>query len=84
MIRRPPTSTQSRSSAASDVYKRQSIYNVYGQEIWRKSLGKLDGGVHRTLWGGKDIQGEPVVSGVYFYIVYYGDKSLISKMSLIK
>ena len=29
MIRRPPRSTQSRSSAASDVYKRQ----LYGQEL---------------------------------------------------
>ena len=28
MIRRPPRSTQSRSSAASDVYKRQTTYNV--------------------------------------------------------
>ena len=61
-----------------------SIYNVYGQEVWRKNLGKLDKGFHRTLWSGKDIQGEPVVSGVYFYRVYYGDKSLISKMSLVK
>src|SRR5450756_2734350 len=31
MIRRPPRSTQSRSSAASDVYKRQVIY--YGGKI---------------------------------------------------
>src|SRR5450756_2709873 len=29
MIRRPPRSTQSRSSAASDVYKRQSQYRAY-------------------------------------------------------
>jgi len=61
-----------------------SIYNVYGQEVWRKNLGKLEKGLHRALWSGKDIQGEPVVSGVYFYRVYYGDKSLISKMSLVK
>ena len=61
-----------------------SIYNVYGQEVWRKNLGKLDKGLHRALWSGIDIQGEPVVSGVYFYRVYYGDKSLISKMSLVK
>ena len=61
-----------------------SIYNVYGQEVWRKDLGKLEKGFHRALWSGKDIQGEPVVSGVYFYKVYYGDKSLISKMSLVK
>eukprot|EP00657_Telonema_sp_P-1_P010007 TRINITY_DN4297_c0_g1_i1.p1 TRINITY_DN4297_c0_g1~~TRINITY_DN4297_c0_g1_i1.p1 ORF type:complete len:129 (-),score=37.17 TRINITY_DN4297_c0_g1_i1:230-616(-) len=30
MIRRPPRSTQSRSSAASDVYKRQGINAEYG------------------------------------------------------
>ena len=30
MIRRPPRSTQSRSSAASDVYKRQHIHTVHG------------------------------------------------------
>ena len=51
-----------------------SIYNVYGQEVWRKNLGKLNKGFHRAPWSGKDIQGEPVVSGVYFYRVYYGDK----------
>ena len=36
MIRRPPRSTQSRSSAASDVYKRQFLnrqYTVWGQVI---------------------------------------------------
>ena len=61
-----------------------SIHNVFGQEVWRKNLGRLDKGFHRTLWFGKDAQGEPVVSGVYFYRVSCGDKSLISKMSLIK
>ena len=35
MIRRPPRSTQSRSSAASDVYKRQ-LTNVVG-----KNMGKI-------------------------------------------
>src|SRR5450756_1408696 len=33
MIRRPPRSTQSRSSAASDVYKRQVLYTWAGPEI---------------------------------------------------
>ena len=32
MIRRPPRSTQSRSSAASDVYKRQGIY-IFTSEV---------------------------------------------------
>src|SRR5450756_1381112 len=34
MIRRPPRSTQSRSSAASDVYKRQAFYD-FPAEHWR-------------------------------------------------
>src|SRR5665809_172231 len=35
MIRRPPRSTQSRSSAASDVYKRQGDYRVVNaQEVY--------------------------------------------------
>src|SRR5680860_1914765 len=33
MIRRPPRSTQSRSSAASDVYKRQFTYSCIGGMI---------------------------------------------------
>src|SRR5450756_2724751 len=32
MIRRPPRSTQSRSSAASDVYKRQGVYRPRGTD----------------------------------------------------
>src|SRR5450756_2473846 len=32
MIRRPPRSTQSRSSAASDVYKRQTDYDCWHEE----------------------------------------------------
>src|SRR5450756_1306338 len=40
MIRRPPRSTQSRSSAASDVYKRQVFYGINlgirGVETWLK------------------------------------------------
>ena len=40
MIRRPPRSTQSRSSAASDVYKRQVIY---GYHIPYSQMRKLAG-----------------------------------------
>ena len=32
MIRRPPRSTQSRSSAASDVYKRQVVHLIWGRQ----------------------------------------------------
>src|SRR5680860_1674976 len=52
MIRRPPRSTQSRSSAASDVYKRQGekVYvktfgPVQGQKVWRGELAEVRGGL---------------------------------------
>src|SRR5450756_3167837 len=42
MIRRPPRSTQSRSSAASDVYKRQV------QKHLVSALGRMDRGTEKT------------------------------------
>src|SRR5665213_4492897 len=40
MIRRPPRSTQSRSSAASDVYKRQD-QNIFGREALVAHLDRM-------------------------------------------
>ena len=42
MIRRPPRSTQSRSSAASDVYKRQSIDDYFNNVIKKHELTRKD------------------------------------------
>src|SRR5680860_1861523 len=47
MIRRPPRSTQSRSSAASDVYKRQELGNLgrrnlnLGLCLWVNALARI-------------------------------------------
>src|SRR5680860_237281 len=43
MIRRPPRSTQSRSSAASDVYKRQDVVGTeIGEPVVQERIGPLD------------------------------------------
>ena len=42
MIRRPPRSTQSRSSAASDVYKRQNLGRIYRRKIEKISEFYVD------------------------------------------
>ena len=45
MIRRPPRSTQSRSSAASDVYKRQELEDAMAKAVLSGNAGpsmKLD------------------------------------------
>ena len=41
MIRRPPRSTQSRSSAASDVYKRQNVYGFGHNPYYRNVVDVL-------------------------------------------
>src|SRR5450756_3031730 len=50
MIRRPPRSTQSRSSAASDVYKRQDYDNAINSAVrkLREALGD-DSGAPRFI-----------------------------------
>src|SRR5680860_603215 len=40
MIRRPPRSTQSRSSAASDVYKRQKESTSPTERCWKRARGR--------------------------------------------
>src|SRR5450756_3219262 len=52
MIRRPPRSTQSRSSAASDVYKRQFVKQVQDEL-----------GVERRFWGVATKPGKPLAFG---------------------
>src|SRR5680860_1072190 len=56
MIRRPPRSTQSRSSAASDVYKRQSDVCDYSQSSscrpYFQSVGYCCRGAESHLWIG--------------------------------
>src|SRR5450756_1605306 len=51
MIRRPPRSTQSRSSAASDVYKRQEQrdHRNAGTQVGQRELGQQGHGAAATL-----------------------------------
>src|SRR5664279_1462145 len=51
MIRRPPRSTLSSSSAASDVYKRQ----LYGDAGLQQCVDELGGGGEIGLAGGDDV-----------------------------
>ena len=55
MIRRPPMSTLSSSSAASDVYKRQVYALIY--EVT----------VQDDAWDKKDVEPEEMWFGVFFY-----------------
>src|SRR5680860_1152056 len=76
MIRRPPRSTQSRSSAASDVYKRQvrSLVSVPAgvarMPLWKFTLFTLVGS---TVWNAGLVLGGYVLGSQFTEIGRYSD-----------
>ena len=66
-----------------------AIYSANGKLIRRLVLGQLPAGVHQdkgraAYWDGKNAQGEPVASGVYFYTLSAGDFTATRKMLILK
>jgi tetratricopeptide (TPR) repeat protein len=61
-----------------------AIYNSMGQEVTTLLHEKLAQGKHSIQWNGKDHNGRPVVSGVYFYQIRFQDQLLARKMLLIR
>jgi hypothetical protein len=61
-----------------------SIYNVSGTLVATLVDETIDDGFKEVLWDGKDARGNPVSSGVYFYRLTAGDKTLTKKMVLLK
>jgi len=43
------------------------IYNIAGREIVTLANGFQSTGTYQPMWEGKDSNGQPVPSGVYFY-----------------
>lgn len=60
------------------------IYNLLGQQIHILVDKEFEAGSHSILWDGKDIKGQPVSSGIYFYRLRAGEFSQVRKMSLIR
>ena len=66
-----------------------SIYSANGRLIRTLSLGHQAAGVYRSrsravYWDGRNAQGEPVASGVYFYTLKAGDFTDTRKMLIRK
>jgi hypothetical protein len=60
------------------------IFDVSGQLIHTLINGEVASGRKSAIWNGKDSQGNPVSSGVYFYRLKAGSKVLTKKMVLLK
>ncbi len=59
-----------------------SIYDVQGRLIIHHSLGFQKIGEHTTHWNGRNREGEPVASGIYFYTLKAGEFSATRRMYL--
>ena len=60
------------------------IYNLKGQLVKTLINSEMNSGIHRVQWNGLDETGKPVSSGVYFYTLQSGNKTITHKMLLLK
>lgn len=57
-----------------------SIFNISGQLVKRLINGTYQAGSHAVVWGGSDVQGKTVASGLYFYTIQATDFVQTKKM----
>jgi len=59
------------------------IYNVLGQQVHAMAVAPTIG-LNRIAWNGRDMFGNDVSSGVYFYTVRYKNTLNVNKMLLVR
>jgi endoglucanase len=60
------------------------IYNALGQLVRVLKIQVSGPGLYAVVWDGRDLGGMTVASGMYVYLVNYGDGHLRNKMQLLK
>jgi hypothetical protein len=60
------------------------VVNLLGQTVAMPFDGHLSAGDHEVSWNGRDRDGTPVASGLYFYNLVAGDFAAHKKMLLLK
>jgi hypothetical protein len=78
-----PTTTISFSLPAKGQ-ARIEIYNVLGKLVAVPFDGTVEAGDHQVVWDGKNVTGEAVASGVYFYRLTADKYTDTKKMMLLK
>ncbi|MEJ2720180.1 MAG: T9SS type A sorting domain-containing protein, partial [bacterium] len=61
-----------------------AIYNVEGRLIRKLIDEPQDAGAHGVQWNSRNDRGEPVSSGIYFYVLRVGEQTFKKKMVLLK
>lgn len=78
-----PTTTIAFTSSISQPVN-LAIYNIKGERICTLLNGKANAGENKLVWSGKNDKNLPVSSGIYFYKLQIGDKTITRKMILLK
>ncbi len=60
------------------------ILNLLGQEVTLLTDRLHDKGMYQVMWNGRNRQNKPVGSGLYFYQLVSGNRSITKKMILMK
>jgi hypothetical protein len=63
---------------------RLAVFNVLGQEIRTLFNGRCEPGAHTVRWDGRDAAGRPAGSGVYLIRLSSKDRTVTSRMALIR
>lgn len=66
------------------VTVRLQVYNIAGQVVQTLIDEQLDAGFHGVVWDGRDGDGRPVASGIYFYRLQTAEFTATCKMALLK
>jgi hypothetical protein len=61
-----------------------SIYDVAGRLVRTLVNRRLEAGSYAEAWDGRDTSGDEVASGIYFYRLTAGNRTLTKKMVLIR
>jgi len=73
-----------RDQGSGGMQVRLEIYNILGQLVTTLVDEEKMPGEYRVFWDGKNMRGEDVPSGVYFYRMQTGDFSKVKKMVLMR
>ena len=65
-------------------YVRLEIYNLLGQRVATLADSRQTAGRYTLTWNGKDLKGNNVASGIYFYKLTAGDLVHVKKMVLTR
>ena len=60
------------------------IFDLLGRKVTVLAEGEFAAGNHEVIWEGRNDQGDAVTSGIYFYRLVAGGKSVSRKMVILK